>query len=170
MCISSPTMPAEIPSNIPDHLLQKVAGPHTAMYSGTRRVAEAFGDYRDLETNTKFSMICVKAEGDPRKKLFWVAKVTQILTSVDGIPNKIKIFWYTMESDEHALEGRYFPEKAKASKKLLEDELCLLETTVYAYNFALLGNKALTAATKRIIKAALDDTPGLEHRAINSRL
>src|SRR5450759_3718894 len=122
------------------------------MYSGRRRAPESFGDYKDLEISTKYAMICVKADKDPKNNPFWLAKVTEILTKVDGVPEKVKIMWYAMDFDEPALEGRYFPEKSKSSKKFLEDELCLIETTVYAYNFALLGNKALPTATKRILK------------------
>ena len=128
------------------------------MYSGKRRALESFGDYRDLEINTRFAMICVKAESDPRKKPFWLAKVTKVLTSVEGVPDKINITWFTIESDDPALEGRYIPERSKSSKTVLEDELCLSKTTVYAYNFALLGNKSIPAVTKRIIAAALLDT------------
>ena len=142
---------------VPADLLQKVTGPQSIMYSGRRKTPSAFGDYRDLETNTKFAMICVKAHGDPRKKPFWLAKVAQILTHIDGIPDKIRITWYTMDADEPALEGKYFPEKSKSTKKFLEDELCLSETTVYAYNFALLASQALSAMTRRIIQAAMED-------------
>ena len=148
----------EIQFPIPPHLLEKVAGPQNIMYSGRRRAPQCFGDYRDLETSTKYAMICVKADKDPKKKPFWLAKVMEILTKVDGVPDKVKITWYAMDSDESALDGRYFPEKSKSSKKFLEDELCLLETTVYAYNFALLGNKALPTATKRIIEAVMNDS------------
>lgn len=143
--------------DVPAELLEKVAGPQKVMYSGRRRAPPSYGDYRDLETNTKSSMICVKAHGDPRKKPFWLAKVTHILSYVNQVPEKIRLTWYTMDSDDPALEGRYLPEKSKSSAKLLEDELCLSETTVYAYNFALLGNKALSAVTKRIIQSALED-------------
>jgi hypothetical protein len=153
---SLPRRPEPIPPHVPAHLLEKVTGPQKIMYSGRRKEPQAFGDYRDLETNTKYAMICVKAEGDPRKKPFWLAKVMEILTYVDGVPNKVRIIWYSMDSDEAAIDGRYFPEKAKASKKVMEDELCLLETTVYAYNFALLGNKAIPAVTRRIIISALE--------------
>src|SRR5450759_3233498 len=145
---------------IPEHLAEKVAGVPKTMYSRRRKAPPSFGDYRDLETNTKFSMICVKAAGDPRKRPFWLAKVEEILTKLNEVPDKIKITWYTMDSNDPALEGKYFPEKSKSSNKFLEDELSLSETTVYAYNFALLGNKSLTVATKRIILAALNDTAG----------
>lgn len=149
--------PEQIPPVVPTHLLEKVAGAQKVMYSGRRKAPPSFGDYRDMETNTKYAMICVKAQGDPRNKPFWLAKVAEILTHVDEIPDKIRITWYTMDSEEPALEGRYFPEMSKSSKKVLEDELCLSETTVYAYNFALLGNKAIPVVTRRIIQAALND-------------
>src|SRR5450759_2709159 len=159
--VCTPPLPAsveEIQLPIPRHLLEKVAGPQNIMYSGRRRAPESFGDYRDLETSTKYAMICVKADKDPKKKPFWLAKVMEILTKVDGVPDKVKITWYAMDSNESALDGRYFPEKSKSSKKFMEDELCLSETTVYAYKFALLGNKALLTATRRIIEAALNDS------------
>ena len=148
----------DIQTAVPSQLLEKVAGSKKTMYSGKRRALKSFGDYRDLEINTRFAMICVKAESDPRKKPFWLAKVTKVLTSVEGVPDKIKITWFTIESDDPALEGRYIPERSKSSKTVLEDELCLSKTTVYAYNFALLGNKSIPAVTKRIIAAALLDT------------
>ena len=143
----------------PSHLLEKISGPQRTMYAGSRKATPSFGDYRDLETKTKFSMICVKAQSDPWRKPFWVAKVTDILTHIDGVPDKVKITWFTTDPDESALEGRYYPEKSKSSQKVLEDELCLTETTVYAYNFALLGTKTLLAVTKRIIEAALRESP-----------
>jgi len=105
-------------------------------------------------------MICVKAQGDPMGKIFWIAKVIDILTKIDGVPDKIKITWFTTESHDNPLEGKYYPEKSKSSQKLLEDELCLSNTTVHAYNFALLGNKSLPAATKKIIETALVDNVG----------
>ena len=147
----------EIQTAVPSQLLEKVAGCNKTMYSGRQRAPKSFGDYRDLETSTRFAMIDVKAESDPKKKPFWLAKVTKILTRVDRVPDKIKITWFTINSDEPALEGRYIPERSKSSKTLLEDELCLSKTTVYAYNFALLGNKSIPAVTKRIIAAALRD-------------
>ncbi len=52
------------------------------------------------------------------------------------------------------MEGKYNLEKSK-SKSFLQDELSLSDTTMYAYNFALLGNKTLPATTRRIINAAL---------------
>jgi hypothetical protein len=52
------------------------------------------------------------------------------------------------------MEGKYQPEKSQIGKNL-QNELSLSETTVYAYNFALLENRKLSAETKRIIKAAL---------------
>lgn len=64
--------------------------------------------------------------------------------------------------EEEELEGKYYPEKSKSSNKLLEDELSLLETTVFAYNFALLANKALPVVTRRIIKAVLADGDGVQ--------
>lgn len=84
------------------------------------------------------------------------------MTHIDGIPDKIRITWYTMDADEPALEGKYFPEKSKSTKKFLEDELCLSETTVYAYNFALLGSQALSAMTRQIIQAAMEDRQEIE--------
>lgn len=127
------------------------------MYLGRRKKTPSFGDYRDLETKTKFAMICVKANGDPWGKLFWVAKVTDILTHTDGVPDKIKIIWFTTQTDVAALDGKYYPEKSKSSQKVLEDELFLSETTVYAYNFALLGNKSLPAVTRKIIENAMEE-------------
>lgn len=152
----------EMQPQVPEHLLQKVSGKQSTMYSGRRKTSPSFGDYRDLKTNTKFAMICVKAQGDPRKKPFWLAKVAEVMTHVDEVPEKIRIIWYTMDSDEPALEGKYFPERSKSSKKIMEDELSLSETTVYAYNFALLGNKAIPAVTKRIIQTALDEAEETE--------
>ena len=137
--------------------LKKVAGTQMFMYFGRRRTPQSFGDYRDLETNTKFSMICVKADKDPTKKPFWLAKVTGIVTHEDDVPDRIKLTWFTVDSDDSALDGKYFPEKSKSSNKLLEDKLSLKETTVYAYNFALLANKTLPAVTKRIIQTALNE-------------
>ena len=148
----------DIQTTVPSQLLEKVAGSKKTMYSGKQRALKSFGDYRDLEINMRFAMIYVKAESDPRKKPFWLAKVTKVLTTVEGVPDKIKITWFTIESDDPALEGRYIPERSKSSKTVLEDELCLSKTTVYAYNFALLGNKSIPAVTKRIIAAALLDT------------
>jgi hypothetical protein len=94
----------------------------------------------------------VKAQGDSRGHKFWVAKVTDIVTHVEDVPEKIKIIWYTVDPEGTALEGKYTPEKLKSSKRFLEDELCLSETTVYAYNFALLNNNTLPATTRRIIE------------------
>jgi hypothetical protein len=70
----------QIQPPVPAQLLEKVTGPQKVMYSGRRKVSPSFGDYTDMETNTRFSMICVKAHGDPVKKLFWVAKVRHNLT------------------------------------------------------------------------------------------
>jgi hypothetical protein len=153
---STENTPDELQLVVPDHLLEKVTGPRRFMYSGRRRAAPTFGDYRDLEVNTKFAMICVKASADPMKRPFWVAKVSQILSHVGDVPENLRIIWYTMDSDEPALEGKYSPEKSKSSRKFLEDEIILSETTVYAYNFALLANRGLTTATKRLIRTAME--------------
>jgi len=155
--VDSPSSIVETQPHIEAHLLEKVAGPEKHMYSGRRKATPSFGDYRDLEVKTKFSMICVKAQGDPNGKPFWVAKVNEILTQVQSVPEKIKVTWYTVDSEDDALVGKYYPEKSKSSNRLLEDELCLSQTTVYAYNFALLGTKTLPAVTRRIIESALKD-------------
>ncbi len=139
------------------HLLEKISGPEMTMYSGKRKCTQSFGDYRDLEVKTKYSMICVKAQGNSRGHKFWVAKVTDILTHLEDVPEKIKIIWFAVEPDENAMEGRYNPEKSKSSRRFLEDEIYLSQTTVYAYNFSLLGNKTLPAQMRRIVEAALKE-------------
>ena len=129
------------------------------MYSGTRKKKDIVGDFKDLEVNTKYAMICVAAHKDPNGRPFWMAKVTDILSKVDDIPENIKITWYTMESTEDSsLEGQYYPEKGASSTKVLEDTIYLAETAVYAYNFALLANNTLPVQTKRIIQATMLDT------------
>src|SRR5450759_3012159 len=154
-CAIAPTLVVQTLPLAANNLLEKIAGPHKTMYSGRRKATPSFGDYRDLETKTKFSMICVKAQSDPWNKPFWVAKVTDILTYIEGVIDKVKITWFNTDTQESALDGKYYPEKLKSSQKILEDELCLSETTVYAYNFALLGTKTLPAAIKKLIDTAL---------------
>lgn len=126
------------------------------MYSGTRKVPVELGDFKDMEVNNKFAMICVEAENDPRGHLFWMAKVIKILTKKDGIPQNIKLLWYRTESEvDTSLDGKYYPEVDTRSKKLIYNEICLQETTVYAYNFALLGNNKIPVKTRRIIEREL---------------
>jgi hypothetical protein len=50
------------------------------MYSGRRKAGQCLGDYTELEVNNKWSMICVKAEGDSRGLNFWIAKVANIIS------------------------------------------------------------------------------------------
>ena len=135
-------------------LLEKVSGPKKTMYSGRRKAGQSLGDYTDLEVNNKWSMICVKADGDSRGLNFWVAKVANIISCRNNIPDKILVEWYIVDSNASAMEGKYQPEKSQVGKNL-QNELSLSETTVYAYNFALLENRKLSTETKRIIKRAL---------------
>src|SRR5450759_4064872 len=93
-CANEPMPTIQILPPVPNQLLEKISGPQNTMYSGRRKATPSFGDYRDLETTTKYAMIFVKAQGDPWGKVFWVAKVIDILTYVDGVPEKIKITWF----------------------------------------------------------------------------
>jgi hypothetical protein len=138
---------------VDEQLTDKIAGPERIMYSGTRKRTIQLGDFKDLEENNKWSMIAVAAsDGMP----FWMAKVTKILDKINDVPQTVKVLWFTTESGpDAAMDGKYYPEKS-TSKKLLTGELCLPETTVYAYNFALLGNQTLPITTKRIITEAIN--------------
>lgn len=153
----TPRNPVE--PEIEPSLIDKIAGATTVMYSGTRKKKAEVGDFNDLEVNNKYAMICVAAHRDPKGRPFWMAKVTDILSKTDDIPERIKITWFAMDSDQDsAMDGKYYPERDILSNKVLEDELCLAETAVYAYNFALLANNTLPVQTRRIIQAAMIDT------------
>lgn len=156
--LESATPPPVREPEIDSIFVDKIAGASTIMYSGTRKKKSDVGDFKDLEVNTKFAMICVAAHRDSKGRPFWMAKVTDVLSRSDDIPDKIKISWFVMDSQEvSAMDGKYFPE-VDTNNRVLEDELCLAETTVYAYNFALLANNTLPVQTRRIIQAAMLDT------------
>jgi hypothetical protein len=74
------------------------------MYSRRQKPGQSFGDYSDLEVNTKHSMICVKVDKDLRGFKFWIAKVISIISRLGNVPNKIQIDWYIMDSSEIAME------------------------------------------------------------------
>jgi hypothetical protein len=139
----------------PEHA-DRIAGPQRIMYSGPRKATPVLGDFKDLEANNKYAMIAVAAgDGMP----FWLAKVTRILTRQDAVPEHLKVTWYSTEAvAEDALDGKYYPEKSLNNvNKTLQGEICLRDTTVYAYNFCLLESKTLPVKTKRIIEEATKD-------------
>ena len=85
-------------------LLEKVSGPKKMMYSGRRKAGQSLEDYTDLKVNNKWSMICVKAEGDSKGLNFWVAKVANIILYSNNILDKILVKWYIVDSNAGAME------------------------------------------------------------------
>ena len=69
-------------------------------------------------------MICVRSEGDSRGLNSWVAKVANIISNSNNIPDKILVEWYIVDSNASAMEGKYQPEKSQVGKNL-QNELSL---------------------------------------------